>query len=69
MNFKCRICDKTFKEIPPDAFRMGRGVSPLYRFANGEVHVLTGVRVGRHTGMKDAGKTAREKENESVSKR
>jgi len=44
----CRICGKNFDRIPPDAIQIGRGgVSPLYRFVNGEVHALGSVKLGR----------------------
>jgi hypothetical protein len=55
---RCSICGKTFDRIPLDAVRVGRGgVSPLYRFANGEVHAISSTKLGRR---KKAAKTAEE---------
>jgi hypothetical protein len=67
VNFKCRLCEKTFESIPADAIRIGRGsVSPLYRLANGEVHAIGSTKVGRHTrcapAQENAAKAAKEKE-------
>jgi hypothetical protein len=53
--FRCSICGKTFERIPVDAIQIGRGsVSPLYRFANGEVHALSSTKVGRKKAAKPA---------------
>jgi hypothetical protein len=55
---RCSICGKQFDRIPPDAIQIGRGgVSPLYRFVNGEVHALGSTRLGRR---KNADKPAKE---------
>jgi formate hydrogenlyase subunit 6/NADH:ubiquinone oxidoreductase subunit I len=58
-NFRCSICGKCFDSIPVDAMQIGRGgVSPLYRFANGEVHALGSTKLGKRN---KAAKPAEEK--------
>jgi len=58
-NFKCSICGKCFDIIPLGSIQIGRGgVSPLYRFVNGEVHALHSTKLGR----KKVAKTAEEKD-------
>jgi hypothetical protein len=53
MSVKCSICGKTFDQIPHDAIQIGRGgVSPLYRFTNGEVHALGSTKLGKRKAAK-----------------
>jgi hypothetical protein len=42
MAYQCTICDKGFDVKPPTAERLtrGGGWSIVYRFQNGEVHIL-----------------------------
>jgi hypothetical protein len=50
---KCSICGNTYDRIPPDAVQIGRGgVSPLYRFPNGEVHALGSTKLGKRKAAK-----------------